>query len=407
MKKLLLLPALILLSLVRVQAAEDIAPMLLDGTFWETPLETLQKGALRKAGYRRSDENTYNILPKGEVTIGSYAPKRMLLTCHEESKCPEILEVGIYNKGDDKTRLDRKEFNNLLKEIREQLGEAFGTPGKSVVTNARDAGVKMKTWRWKWEHGVALLQAHDTKEKGKYKSEFIRLLIQSPDKMDEDDEIVRRSGLKDNVKKEANGDIWIDGIPMVDQGDKGYCLPATVARIFAYYGEDGVDQHALASICDTSALGGTSTIAMYESLKKIGGKYAMRIEMFDEPEALDLEKVIKKYNSQARKKGLPLCSRTTIMENPESLDKKLWDEALQIKNGAMRKWLRPIKKNINQGMPLLWVIPGHMRMIIGYNEKEKTIYYSDTWGEGHEKKLMSMKEAYLMTLQMYVLRLSR
>ncbi|MFR4224380.1 MAG: hypothetical protein ACLT38_12745 [Akkermansia sp.] len=39
----------------------------------------------------------------------------------------------------------------------------------------------------------------------------------------------------------------IQDIPMVDQGQKGYCVVATAARIFAYYGMDYVDQHELAS----------------------------------------------------------------------------------------------------------------------------------------------------------------
>lgn len=397
-----------LVSIVRAQTAQDIAPMLLDGSFWKKTLSELETGPFSGTDMRKSDENVARIMPYGKVTIGAYAPKQMLLTCNEESKCPEQLEVFIYNKGDDKVRLDRQEFNDQIEECQELLSAAFGTPGKRVITNARDVGVKLKSWRWEWEHGVALLQSHDTKKRGRYMSEFIRLLIKSPAKMDEDDDIVRRSGLKENVKREENGDVWIDGIPMIDQGDKGYCLPATVARVFAYYGEEGVDQHALASLCDTSALGGTYRSAMYEALKKIGGKYAMRIERLEDPEKLDLEKIVDRYNRLARRRGIPRCSKTTILTGRMSqLDMKTWDEALQIKNAHMRKWLRPIKKNIDAGMPLLWGIPRHMRMIIGYNEKEKTIFYSDSWGEEHAKNKMKMKEAYLITTGIYVLRLSR
>lgn len=57
---------------------------------------------------------------------------------------------------------------------------------------------------------------------------------------------------------------------MVDQGQKGYCVVATAARIFAYYGMDYVDQHELASLANTSADGGTNTAAMAENLKKSG-----------------------------------------------------------------------------------------------------------------------------------------
>lgn len=68
---------------------------------------------------------------------------------------------------------------------------------------------------------------------------------------------------------------------MVDQGQKGYCVVATAARIFAYYGMDYVDQHELASLANTSADGGTNTAAMAENLKKIGTRFQIRIKVLD------------------------------------------------------------------------------------------------------------------------------
>ena len=56
---------------------------------------------------------------------------------------------------------------------------------------------------------------------------------------------------------------------MVDQGQKGYCVPATLARVFAFYGMDGVDQHALAALCDSSADGGTSSNSMEAAMAAI------------------------------------------------------------------------------------------------------------------------------------------
>ena len=46
---------------------------------------------------------------------------------------------------------------------------------------------------------------------------------------------------------------------------------------------------------------------------------------------------------------------------------------------------------------------GHMRLIIGYNDKDKKIIYSDTWGADHTFKKMAMDDAWLMTISACVL----
>ena len=40
---------------------------------------------------------------------------------------------------------------------------------------------------------------------------------------------------------------------------------------------------------------------------------------------------------------------------------------------------------------------GHMRLIIGYNAKTNDIFYSDSWGAGHERKRMSAADAWTIT----------
>lgn len=47
---------------------------------------------------------------------------------------------------------------------------------------------------------------------------------------------VRVSQLPANVTTNEDGDVFIPGIPMVDQGPKGYCVVASVQRLFEYYG---------------------------------------------------------------------------------------------------------------------------------------------------------------------------
>ena len=66
--------------------------------------------------------------------------------------------------------------------------------------------------------------------------------------------------------------------------------------------------------------------------------------------------------------------------------------------------LRLVKKYINQGMPVIWLIPGHLRLINGYNDKEKMIIYSDTWGDWASKRKMPYKDAAKLTTYLFILK---
>ena len=47
--------------------------------------------------------------------------------------------------------------------------------------------------------------------------------------------------------------------------------------------------------------------------------------------------------------------------------------------------------------PLPQAFGGHMRLIIGYNAKDRTILYTDSWGARHERKTMGLEDAILVT----------
>ena len=63
---------------------------------------------------------------------------------------------------------------------------------------------------------------------------------------------------------------------MIDQGPKGYCVPATLARIGQHFGVD-VSMHEIAMLADSSSGGGTS---VRQALTALKDKYArMRINI--------------------------------------------------------------------------------------------------------------------------------
>lgn len=161
---------------------------------------------------------------------------------------------------------------------------------------------------------------------------------------------VKRTDLKANVKKEGTA-VWIDGVNMVDQGQKGYCVPATVARVFAYYGMDGVDQHALAQLCSSSGEGGTSTRAMQEALENISRTFKFKVVAIDGSGALD--SLVTDYNNAAKKLKKPQQMGYNV--GSMNFDPEVMKAARGTK-GHVKKWLSPIKKSIAAGQPVLWSV---------------------------------------------------
>lgn len=397
--------------------AADLADALKSGTLWTMPQTELVDKYLNGVMYRNVDAGTMRLKAAGALTVGELSPNEIDWIWDEKKEHPASLLIVLYNKGDD-GNIDKKEFNQRVKDALAALDAVCGVKGKKKNVAAKESGVKLKAWVWEWENGAAMLEAHDTgKGKKDYEAEFIRL------RMAKDAAGLERGSASDagsrrellaNVKRTEEGDVWIDNIPMIDQGEKGYCLPATVARIFSYYGMDGVDMHAMASMCDTVAGGGTTIGGMMEALEKIGSRFHVRVmTMKDKGKKPGPEEIVESYNKLAKRKGKP-ASRGFIgvadrdIDNALSIfDQEILEESFPVKKAAMKKWFRPVYKSIDSGIPILWGIPGHMRLIIGYNEAKGLIYYSDSWGAGHEKKKMSALNAYMITLYRGYLRLSK
>lgn len=351
-------------------------------------------------------------------------PKRRRLITPEQAERPNKLAritCMVYSKGDD-DELSVKDHQTKQKELVSAMNSLLGQKARKSNLPGTKTGLKVQAWVWSVPNGIVRLESAISSSKtaasktaGK-QSEFIRIVC-APDKDSLNrggahDKVGRRD-LKSCVVEDADGTVWIKGIPMIDQGGKGYCVPATVARVFAYYGMDGVDMHAMAAICDSSADGGTSVWTMKSALKEIGGRFRVRIKDLPDP-ATDISTGISNYNREAEKCNKPLLNLSANSKSSwlKNLDPALWLKA-RVKNaGDVKKWMAPIRKSIMSGVPVLWSVfasglytssdtssvgGAHMRLIIGFNPKSNTIVYSDSWGQATTKRVMSMEEAYAAT----------
>lgn len=388
----------------------DIVEMLADGTFWEKPLSEMKEfsdvhGTFpQKQTFRTSGEDGLKI---AELMVGE------AILSMDERKIPLSMTVMVYNKGDNGD-VGKEEYDEYVASAIATLNDLAGVKGKARKINKRDAAVKLNAWQWVWEKGAARLETASSGSGKTFQPEFVRLKIAA----DKDGlerggaaDVVGRSALRKNVKAEDSRH-WIDGIPMVDQGQKGYCVPATLSRLFAYYGMDGVDQHALAALCKSDGDGGTSYLQMETALKKISSAFHIKLTKMDGPSLSAIS--AKNYNRMAKRLKKPPFPGAFHFSEMNG------DILLEMYAGDSAKWMSAVAKSIDAGIPIVWSVwlglfpeqvsqtgGGHMRLIIGYDMENKEILYSDSWGNNHALKSMPAAQAISITMFRYILRPTR
>jgi hypothetical protein len=225
--------------------------------------------------------------------------------------------------------------------------------------------------------------------------------------------------LRARIKRSPTGDVMITGIPMVDQGDKGYCAAAVAERVLRYYG-DSLDQHEIAQLASSSAETGTTDSAMLAALRRIGSEVHTEVTVHQQFSYSAFVSLVREYNSLAKKASKPPITHgqdIDLLAVLDQMDNTLFRQARQKREGDLAQFKATVTKYISNGVPLEWAVVigkvdetprlrmrgGHMRLIIGFNDRTREILYSDTWGAGHELKRMALTDAWAITLGLYSL----
>ncbi len=355
------------------------------------------------------------------------------------------VQVSIYNRGD-AGDLKQRKFDALVEQSKTALDALTGvTAVPRGVDNT--SAVQSRGLIWTTPTSHFLLEWSATPENKvqniAYRAEFVRLKVMpaldqpktaleqmraasSPATLASKAVTVRAADLPARVVKETDGGAWLPKIPMVDQGQKGYCVTAATERVLRYYGVD-TDQNELAQIANTSTTGGTSTADMVAALKKLAGRFRVNVVTEDELTSSDFVREINDYNRAVRAapktaNAAPIDLRNDSLSYDTILSQMngevLRDARTKFNPAYMTKFEHDIQAHIDRGIPLLWsvylgLLPetklsaqsrgGHMRLIIGYNAKTKEVYYSDTWGMGHELKKMPLADAWTITDGLFTL----
>lgn len=181
------------------------------------------------------------------------------------------------------------------------------------------------------------------------------------------------------LRKTASGDVVIDTIPMVNQGAKGYCAPATVERVLLYYGVENIDMHEISRLAETGAGGGT---AVHMIIEKVGEVVRRNNLKFDDVEM--------SFSSIRRRidRGTPLLWCLFAIPEYQERARVITEGRKNVKN--IGEW----KKKLD-AMPSIKRLTSnaHMCLIIGYNAKTREICVSDSWGEFARERWVRFEDA--------------
>ncbi len=414
------LSALGVLALISPAFAKPLDSLLSVDNLWaQKPDEFFAAAAQLDYEWTSASRDSLRVAGKDLSAFG--LPAVESIARFKDGKLTEIT-VMLYARGD-AGELAKEKFDALVRTSAETLDEFTNTKFTPRGKDSRNA-VKADGLVWQTARSNYLLEFSFTKEvKSRaipFRAEFVRLEITPPEMNGDRIASVKSTSSTKfdataHVKQDAtSGDVWLGDVPMVDQGQKGYCVVAATERVMRYYGIS-VDQQELAQAANSSAQSGTSSDAMFGVLKKLSTRFKVRVREVEKSDVKQILGLISDYNRAAKRAGAaPVPEQDNMIDVGEvyrAMDVDALREVRTKNKSDVNRFQRTVQSHIDQGTPLLWTVMlgkvpepripqnagGHMRLIIGYNSKTAEILFSDSWGAGHELKRMSAVDAWTIT----------
>ena len=376
-----------------------------DFTLWDDPADTVATRMNLPEESRTTAQSSFRSYPGKQASLLGTRPYSIAL--YAESGKVSYISIVFANKGDvegladgsgiEERKTSRQTRKNALKNykrwikndalhIKKTLSSLLGPPRSDSFGQGSNQ-TKERVARWDVKrHSILLASPRD---------EYVALrimptaLADAEGKNERISDMVLIKQLAKRVKKRQNGDVVIEDIPMVNQGPKGYCAPATWERYLRYLGIPA-DMYVLAMAGNTQVGGGTSMHELAENAERLVQQYGRRLKRVKKSAKI-------RFISSYIDKGLPIMwllkvnpsfykqidARTAERNNVLSWDS--WDASLK----SARREARNIPLE-NAG--------GHVCMIIGYNKKTGEIATSDSWGPNYRERWMTEEEILAISM---------
>jgi len=226
------------------------------------------------------------------------------------------------------------------------------------------------------------------------------------------------------------GDVYISGLPMINQGNRAYCAIASAARVLYGYGIE-MSMDDIAAMAHASEMGGTHPVLWENAIRQVAHEHGLELKVVPAltETMTPLSNLLYNYNQTARDMNYPELytwnyANAGLSDYAAFDDDRQYDVQREVMLSSARRceaFDESVTARIDESDPIFWTVllgdvpeagvsvrgtgaddgrSAHMRLIIGYNEDRGEILYTDSWGEGHELKRMDAADALSITTAM-------
>ncbi|MCP5531968.1 MAG: hypothetical protein H7A48_02225 [Akkermansiaceae bacterium] len=304
---------------------------------------------------------------------------------------PTTLSVVFANKGDFKSTAGSGEdhFKGGTDASADSLAKAMEADETTVLAAITRALGEPKTQRygdsratrrtvnrWDWNGHSMLLSSVE--------GEYVTLSIVPVELADGGGRTARvkdgdiRKRLAADVVREENGDVYLGQVPMVNQGPKGYCVPATFERAMRTMGIEA-DMYLLAMVGKSGMGGGTSVEFLMEEVERQVRSKGRRskTEPLRELRVRDVKRAIDD--------GVPVMWTMRSLPDYNKIANNNTSARANVTDWA--QWKSRVEAQCEEFEDKESPSENHhICLITGYNEATNELAVSDSWGPRYERR---------------------
>jgi hypothetical protein len=385
------------------------AALFADEALWQSDAAAVAQRLQLPQESKTQDQSSYRLYPKPDLKWMGAHPYSVALYAQKDKVTS--LSLVFANKGDlfgakgsgemhfDKDtppeqagKIVREAMDKDLQAIAASLTKLLGEPRKERF-GERGAG-RMNMQRWDWRGHALLLADAQSEDK---EPEYVGLQIVPSAFADAGGKAAKvsdaqvREFARSSLERRPNGDVVLKNIPMVDQGPKGYCAPATVERAMRFMGMPA-DMYVLANAGSSGYGGGTSLVRLFDS---VGRLIRSKSRSFDSWQGkLELKDVARWID-----RGIPVMWLLQSTEEFNKIANRRSEERRNVSDWA--SWKTRIESESAQAKLPKDKETNHVVLIIGYNKDTGEMAFSDSWGERFVERWISFAEAAQISLDGY------
>ncbi len=337
---------------------------------------------------KTAHQSSFRVYFKKKSPIGGAVPYTAVL--YGQNGKVDYISIMFANKGDsitfdliDNERKALKAVNEAIDSDNEKLEvslSVFGSPDRQSTGSGK--AMKERVLRWDIGNSSLLLAAVE--------DEYLALRIMPQELADlrgrpeKTNNTQAKKIASANLNSNAFGDVLIENIPMVDQGPKGYCVPATLERCLRYMGIRA-DMYALAMAGNTGIGGGTYMSNIIEGTSGFVRRAGRQMQEINSDASV---RGIRKYieNGQPVLWTMYSTNEYNMIANAITRQRMKADEP--------KAWKKTLSELIKKSPKLEEDIDrGHICLIVGFNDYTGELAVSDSWGPEYELRWISEDEA--------------